>query len=52
VKIGYRLSAEEHESREILENAKWAEQAGFSYALISDHSIRGSTKPMSFNSFS
>jgi G6PDH family F420-dependent oxidoreductase len=35
--IGYWLSSEEHSPRDLVENAKRAEQAGFSYVLISDH---------------
>lgn len=37
VEIGYWLSSEEHGPRQLIENAKRAEQAGFSYVLISDH---------------
>jgi coenzyme F420-dependent glucose-6-phosphate dehydrogenase len=37
VEIGYWLSSEEHSPRELVENAKRAEDAGFSYALVSDH---------------
>ncbi len=37
MEIGYWLSSEEHSPRELIENARRAEQAGFSYALISDH---------------
>ena len=35
--VGYWLSSEEHSPRELVENARRAEDAGFSYALISDH---------------
>ncbi len=35
--VGYWLSSEEHGPRDLVENAKRAEQAGFSYVLISDH---------------
>src|SRR3954454_12752666 len=35
--LGYSLSSEEHGPRELVEFAKAAEEAGFSYALISDH---------------
>ena len=35
--IGYALSSEEHGSRDLVRNARLAEQAGFSFALISDH---------------
>ena len=37
MEIGYWLSSEEHDPKELVENAKRAEQAGFSYVLISDH---------------
>jgi coenzyme F420-dependent glucose-6-phosphate dehydrogenase len=37
VEIGYWLSSEEHGPRELVENARRAEQAGFTYVLISDH---------------
>ena len=37
MELGYWLSSEEHGPRELVENAKRAEQAGFSYVLISDH---------------
>ena len=37
MEIGYWLSSEEHSPRELVENARRAEDAGFSYALISDH---------------
>jgi G6PDH family F420-dependent oxidoreductase len=37
MEIGYWLSSEEHGPKELVENAKRAEDAGFSYALISDH---------------
>jgi alkanesulfonate monooxygenase SsuD/methylene tetrahydromethanopterin reductase-like flavin-dependent oxidoreductase (luciferase family) len=35
--VGYWLSSEEHDPKELVENARRAEQAGFSYVLISDH---------------
>jgi coenzyme F420-dependent glucose-6-phosphate dehydrogenase len=35
--IGYALSSEEHGPRDLVRNARRAEQAGFSFALISDH---------------
>ncbi len=35
--IGYALSSEEHGPAELVANARRAEEAGFSYALISDH---------------
>ena len=35
--IGYALSSEEHSPRALVANARAAEEAGFSFALISDH---------------
>ncbi len=35
--LGYALSSEEHGSRDLVRNAAKAEDAGFSFALISDH---------------
>src|ERR1041385_8041765 len=37
VELGYALSSEEHPPRELVRHAVAAEQAGFSFALISDH---------------
>jgi coenzyme F420-dependent glucose-6-phosphate dehydrogenase len=37
VKIGYALSSEEHGPRELVRNAQRAEEAGFEFALVSDH---------------
>jgi coenzyme F420-dependent glucose-6-phosphate dehydrogenase len=37
MEVGYWLSSEEHSPKDLVENAKRAEQAGFSYVLISDH---------------
>jgi G6PDH family F420-dependent oxidoreductase len=37
VEIGYWLSSEEHSPRDLVEHARLAEDAGFSYVLISDH---------------
>jgi G6PDH family F420-dependent oxidoreductase len=37
VKIGYWLSSEEHEPKQLVENAVRAEEAGFEHVLISDH---------------
>jgi G6PDH family F420-dependent oxidoreductase len=37
MEIGYWLSSEEHAPGELVENAKLAEDAGFEFALISDH---------------
>jgi len=36
-RLGYALSSEEHEPRQLVENARAAEGAGFEFALISDH---------------
>jgi G6PDH family F420-dependent oxidoreductase len=35
--IGYKLSSEEHDARSLVEHAVAAEEAGFSFAMISDH---------------
>ena len=35
--LGYAISSEEHEPGALVENARAAEEAGFSFALISDH---------------
>src|SRR5947208_12919552 len=37
VKIGYALSSEELSPSDLIKNAKLAEDAGFEFALISDH---------------
>jgi G6PDH family F420-dependent oxidoreductase len=37
IEIGYALSCEEHPPRDLVSNARRAEQAGFPFALISDH---------------
>jgi G6PDH family F420-dependent oxidoreductase len=37
VEFGYSLSSEEHRPLELVEYARHAEQAGFSFAMISDH---------------
>jgi G6PDH family F420-dependent oxidoreductase len=37
MQLGYMLSAEEHPPLALVENARQAEQAGFSFALVSDH---------------
>lgn len=37
VSLGYALSSEEFDTRTLVNNAKRAEEVGFSYALISDH---------------
>jgi G6PDH family F420-dependent oxidoreductase len=35
--LGYKLSSEEHGPRDLVRYAQRAEQAGFSFAMISDH---------------
>ena len=35
--FGYTLSCEEHEPRKLVEWAQRAEQAGFEFAMVSDH---------------
>ena len=35
--IGYAISSEEHRPLDLVENARRAEQAGFEFALVSDH---------------
>jgi G6PDH family F420-dependent oxidoreductase len=37
VEIGYAISSEEHLPNDIVHHARLAEEAGFTYALISDH---------------
>src|SRR5215470_8615177 len=37
LQLGYSLSSEEHSATELVRLAQRAEQAGFSFALISDH---------------
>src|ERR671915_1609376 len=37
VQIGYAISSEEHLPNDIVRHARMAEEAGFTYALISDH---------------
>ena len=37
VELGYAISSEEHEPGALVENARAAEEAGFSFGLISDH---------------
>ena len=37
VELGYALSSEEHDPLALVENARAAEEAGFTFALISDH---------------
>jgi coenzyme F420-dependent glucose-6-phosphate dehydrogenase len=36
-RLGYAISSEEHAPLELVRNARLAEEAGFEYALISDH---------------
>ena len=37
VRVGYALSSEEHRPSDLVRHARLAEEAGFTYALISDH---------------
>jgi G6PDH family F420-dependent oxidoreductase len=37
MELGYALSSEEHTPRDLVRDARRAEEAGFTYALISDH---------------
>ena len=37
IRLGYKLSSEEQGPRELVRLARLAEEAGFSFALISDH---------------
>ena len=37
VRFGYALSSEEHRPSDLVRNATLAEEAGFEFALISDH---------------
>src|SRR5437764_10442021 len=37
MELGYSLSCEEHDAKTLVKNAQQAEEAGFGYALISDH---------------
>jgi G6PDH family F420-dependent oxidoreductase len=37
IELGYALSSEEHDPNELVDHAKLAEEAGFTFALISDH---------------
>jgi coenzyme F420-dependent glucose-6-phosphate dehydrogenase len=37
IEYGYKLSSEEHSPRDLVDNARRAEEAGFSFAAISDH---------------
>ena len=35
--LGYSLSSEEHPANDLVKQAKMAEDAGFAFAMISDH---------------
>src|ERR687897_187193 len=37
VQLGYKLSSEEFGARALVENARRAEECGFTFAMISDH---------------
>jgi coenzyme F420-dependent glucose-6-phosphate dehydrogenase len=37
IRFGYALSSEEHRPRDLVANARLAEEAGFDFAMISDH---------------
>lgn len=37
VKVGYKLSSEEHRAGDLVRYARLAEDSGFNFALISDH---------------
>jgi len=37
IRLGYALSSEEHRPRDLVANARRAEDAGFDFAMISDH---------------
>ena len=37
IEVGYALSSEEHPPRDLVRNAQRAEEAGFAFAMISDH---------------
>ncbi|MPZ22692.1 MAG: TIGR03557 family F420-dependent LLM class oxidoreductase [Dehalococcoidia bacterium] len=37
MKLGYAIASEEHQPRDLVRYAQMAEEAGFSFALISDH---------------
>ena len=37
LKLGYKLMSEEHGPTDLVRNAQRAEQAGFDFAAISDH---------------
>src|SRR5262245_58770927 len=37
MELGFHLSSEEHGPNALVDNARRAEEAGFSYAIVSDH---------------
>jgi coenzyme F420-dependent glucose-6-phosphate dehydrogenase len=37
IELGYGLSCEEHSPAALVQQARWAEEAGFGFAIISDH---------------
>ena len=37
IELGYSLSSEEHDAAALVANARAAEEAGFTFALVSDH---------------
>ena len=37
VELGYKLSSEEHRPNDLVRQARLAEDAGFGFAMISDH---------------
>ena len=37
IELGYALSSEEHTPNDLVRHARTAEEAGFTFALISDH---------------
>ena len=37
MELGYKLSSEEHRPNDLVKNARLAEEAGFTFAMISDH---------------
>lgn len=44
VEIGYKLSCEEHGAPDLVCNARQAEDAGFAFAMISDHYLPWTTR--------
>ena len=45
MKLGYALSSEEHRPLDLVEHARRAEEAGFSFALVSDEHVLGDRWP-------